>query len=393
MQTTVTRTMSQMIPGARSCLGLAVVCAVHLSVSSVQAQRPSFGGLFTQVQDMLTGEESFQAVAFGPTGQCRIGVDPTGLTGLTVSDPVGFRLMGDRETNGFRLLFGPTFDCVVEVQPRGIPGLILRDPKGIRILPPLLDPPLPPILTFGDTEDCRILVDPVVGGMTFQDPNYFRFENIRGIPVVQILQGFVQFGEACTLGIDLEFPGIAVKDPRGLRLLGQKGEGSVLTFGPTEDCRILADPILRPEAGLILTDPNRFTFESPLGAGAAVVDVSGAVVAQEFVQKSSRHLKENIRTIDNALETVLKLRGVRFDWTKDVRKSGGSELGFVAEEVAEVASEAAAYDAEHNATGVKYANLVALTIEGLKAQQMQIDAQQKLIAELQKQVEALQAGQ
>jgi hypothetical protein len=336
---------------------------------------------------MLAGEEPFQAVAFGD-GQCRIGVDPV-LSALTEYDPVGFRLMGDGSEDGFRLLFGPTMDCTVEIQPQGIPGLLLRDPIAIRILPPIQDPPLPPILTFGGTDLCRILVDPVAGGMTFQDPNYFRFENILGIPVVEIPRGFLQFGEACTIGVDPEFTGMTQTDPGGLRLLGRDGQGSLLVFGPTDDCRIMIDPLERPTAGLILTDPVRFTFESPLGAGEARVDVSGTVLATQFVEQSSRRLKENIRTIDNPLDTLKKLRGVRFDWKKEARASGGRDLGFVAEEVAAVVSEAAVYDEDHKASGVKYANLVALAIEGIKAQQEQIEAQQRLITQLQEEIVSL----
>jgi hypothetical protein len=391
MQTKITPTMLNSRTRSHSALGVLGVLALSLVAPSAHAQRPSFGGLFNQVQDMLVGGEPFQTVAFGD-GQCSIGIDPTGaLTGLVEYDPVGFRLMGDGGTSGRRLLFGPTMDCTIEVQPT-IPGLLLRDPI-IRILPPIQIPPLPPILSFGPTDDCRILANPIAGGMIFQDPNGFRFENLRGIPAVDIPRGFIRFGDACVFGIDLDFPGVILTDPDGFRLLGvEDGRGSVLTFGPTDLCRILIDPKERPFDGLILTDPIRFTFESPLGAGEAMVDVSGTVAATRFVQESSRRLKENIRPIDNALETVKKLRGVRFDWKKEARASGGADLGFVAEEVAEVVSEAAVYDEENQATGVNYANLVALAVEGIKAQQEQIETQQKLITELQKEVAALRSG-
>lgn len=392
MQTKIMPRKMNAWSGAKQAIGLMSVYILCLSTTTVQAQRPSFGGLFTQVQDMLVGEETFQTVGFGPTGECRISVDPLGLTGLTEYDPVGFRLMGDGTTSGMRLLFGPTMDCTIEVQPQGTPGLLLRDPIGIRILPPIQVPPLPPVLTFGPTDECRILVDPVAGGMTFQDPNFFRFENIRGTPVVEIPAGFLQFGQGCTFGINLELSGVSLRDPGGLRLLAQDGKGAMVTFGPTDDCRIMIDPVERPNAGIILTDPNRFTFESPRGPGEALVDVRGTVLASQFIQESSRHLKENIRTIDNAMETVKKLRGVRFTWSKNARVAGEPDIGFVAEEVAEVASEAAVYDKDHRVAGVKYGNLVALAVEGIKAQQEQIDAQHKLITELQREVAALRSG-
>jgi hypothetical protein len=358
--------------------------------SSAHAQRPSFGVLYEQVQGMLVGAETFETVAFGPTGECRIFIDPTGeLRGLTASDPVGFRLIGDGRTAGMRLLFGPSMDCAIEVQPQGIPGLILRDPR-IRILPPIQTPPLPPVLAFGPTDDCLILVDPTAGGMIFRDPNFFRFENLLGAPAVQIPRGVVEFGPDCSIGIDPQFTGITEKDPGGLRLLGRDGRGCILTFGPTDLCRILVDPE-QETLGLIFTDPRRFSFVSPEGPGQATVDIDGVLVVNELSQRSSRHLKENIRPIDNALDAVKQLRGVRFDWTKEARKTGGADLGFVAEEVAAVVAEAAVYDNEHNATGVKYGNLVALAVEGIKAQQQQLDAQQQLIAELQREIAALRS--
>jgi len=390
MRNANTRTMLNSKTRSRSALGLMGVLVLSLTASTAHAQRPSFGGLFLQVQDMLTGEVPFREVAFGD-GSCSIGVDPTGLTGLTEYDPIGFRLMGNGNNDGMRLLFGPTSNCVVEVQPQGIPGLILRDPKGIRVLPPIADPPFPPILTFGPTDDCRILVNPIAGGMIFQDPNFFRFENIRGIPVVDIPRGFVQFGQFCSIGVDPEFTGIVEKDPGGLRLMGQDGVGCILTFGPTDLCRILVDP-KQDTLGLIFTDPKRFSFQSPTGPREAQVGVDGTVIAAQFVQESSRDLKENIRTIDNPLDTVKKLRGVRFDWKKDARASNRADMGFVAEEVAEVVTEATVFDKDHNPTGVKYGNLVALAVEGIKAQQEQIDAQQKLITQLLSEVAALRSA-
>lgn len=386
----MTQTLSDSMTRSHLAWGWVGGLVVAVVASSAHAQRPSFGALYEQVQAMLVGEESFETVAFGPEGDCRIGIDPLGeLRGIIVTDPVGLRLMGDGRAAGRRLIFGPTLDCTIEVQPEGIPGLILRDPR-VRILPPVQTPPLPPVLAFGPTDDCLIFADPVEGGLTLRDPKGFRFENLAGQPVVEIPRGVVAFGADCSIGIDPQFTGITEKDPGGLRLLGQDGRGCILTFGPTDLCRILVDPE-QENLGLIFTDPRRFSFVSPAGAGQATVDVDGVLFATEVVQRSSRKLKENIRPIDNALETVTQLRGVRFDWNKETREAGRSDLGFVAEEVAAVVSEAAVYDDQHNATGVKYGNLVALAVEGIKAQQRQLKMQQQLIAELQREVAALRS--
>lgn len=53
---------------------------------------------------------------------------------------------------------------------------------------------------------------------------------------------------------------------------------------------------------------------------------------------SDKRLKENITTIDNALDKVMALRGVEYDWTATSRK-GTHDIGLVAQEVEEVIPE------------------------------------------------------
>ncbi len=56
---------------------------------------------------------------------------------------------------------------------------------------------------------------------------------------------------------------------------------------------------------------------------------------------SDERLKKNISSIENALETVVQLRGVRYQW-KEPQKHGGENgtyMGFVAQEAEEVIPE------------------------------------------------------
>ena len=62
--------------------------------------------------------------------------------------------------------------------------------------------------------------------------------------------------------------------------------------------------------------------------------VDGDVIAYSTTT-SDRRLKDNIKTIDNALEKVERLRGVEYDWNKGSRK-GQHEIGLIAQEVEEV---------------------------------------------------------
>lgn len=102
-------------------------------------------------------------------------------------------------------------------------------------------------------------------------------------------------------------------------------------------------------------------------------------IADAWTVYSSRRWKENIQPLDGALEKVLRLRGVTFDWKAD----GKHDIGMIAEEVGEVIPEVVAY--EENGTDAKsldYARLTALLVEAVKEQQGQIVTLQQKVAEL-----------
>lgn len=102
-----------------------------------------------------------------------------------------------------------------------------------------------------------------------------------------------------------------------------------------------------------------------IGAGPGITDIG--IDANGFVvdQASDINLKENIKTIDNALNKVLNLRGVTYNW-KD-RNSGGDNLkiGFIAQEVNKVVPELA-YFANGGYMGVHYKDVPALLVEAIK---------------------------
>jgi putative lipoic acid-binding regulatory protein len=84
---------------------------------------------------------------------------------------------------------------------------------------------------------------------------------------------------------------------------------------------------------------------------------------------SDIRLKENVETIDNALDKVKSMRGVTY--TKD----GKDGLGVIAQEVEEVIPQVVlTADDEIGTKSVAYGNMVGLLIEAVKEQQEQIDA-------------------
>tara|TARA_A100001201_G_scaffold24718_1_gene27972 strand:+ start:2924 stop:5062 length:2139 start_codon:yes stop_codon:yes gene_type:complete len=83
---------------------------------------------------------------------------------------------------------------------------------------------------------------------------------------------------------------------------------------------------------------------------------------------SDERLKENVRTIDDALNKVRSLRGVEYDH----KKTRDHCLGLIAQEVEEVIPDVV-YEDALGTKSVAYQNIVALLIEAVKDQQRQID--------------------
>jgi len=83
-------------------------------------------------------------------------------------------------------------------------------------------------------------------------------------------------------------------------------------------------------------------------------------------------LKTNINTITHALDKVLALRGVMFDRIS----TGNHEMGVIAQEVELVVPELVLTD-ENGIKSVAYGNTVALLIEAVKEQQLQIEQLKK----------------
>lgn len=92
-------------------------------------------------------------------------------------------------------------------------------------------------------------------------------------------------------------------------------------------------------------------------------------IADAWTTYSSKRWKKNIRTLDSALQTVARLRGVSYDWKAD----GKHDIGLIAEEVGEVLPEIVTYEENGiDAKSVAYARLVAVLIEAVKQQQTMI---------------------
>lgn len=111
---------------------------------------------------------------------------------------------------------------------------------------------------------------------------------------------------------------------------------------------------------------------------SAGVTVTGALTATGDVTAfSDARLKENVETIDNALEKVCGLRGVSYE------KDGKKGIGVIAQEVEEVIPEVVGTHDDKDATRtVAYGNMVGVLIEAIKEQQQQIEELKAKVTEL-----------
>ena len=108
---------------------------------------------------------------------------------------------------------------------------------------------------------------------------------------------------------------------------------------------------------------------------------SGKIRATAFVTYSDETLKTNIKPMNNAMDTVMKLQGVNFDWKND----GASDFGFIAQDLQKVIPQAvSSADTEDGVMGVDYSRLTAVLVEAMKAQQTEIETLKSAIAKLSK---------
>ena len=106
----------------------------------------------------------------------------------------------------------------------------------------------------------------------------------------------------------------------------------------------------------------------------------GTITCTSLTETSDITAKENIVTIDTAIDTVKKLRPVTFDWKEDKKESAG----FIAQEVEEVIP----YVVEGTGNEYKSIKSFGILAQVTKALQESIDK----IETLEKKVEELQGA-
>ena len=110
------------------------------------------------------------------------------------------------------------------------------------------------------------------------------------------------------------------------------------------------------------------------------MDMSGNLtMAGDITAYSDARVKENVVTVDKALEKVNALRGVYYNRTDSEDKR--TKLGVIAQEILEVVPEVVSQDND-GMYNVSYGNLAGLFIEAIKEQQTQIEELKQLVNQL-----------
>jgi hypothetical protein len=136
-------------------------------------------------------------------------------------------------------------------------------------------------------------------------------------------------------------------------------------------------------AGDVMTGPLHINLTAgPVERGLWVR--GGYIQTDQFYIDSDRRLKSQVNDIQDPLAIVDQLKGREFNW----KQSGERDFGFIAQEVEEIAPELVMTDRQTDLKSLKYASLIPLTSEAIKALHQENLAMKKELAELRQAVES-----
>ena len=127
-------------------------------------------------------------------------------------------------------------------------------------------------------------------------------------------------------------------------------------------------------------------YDGPNSANSGAlfrIEEGGNVIATGSIDSASDiKLKTNVKTIDNALDKVLKLRGTEYD---RIDKDNKHEIGVIAQEVEKIIPELVNTNKDQDGEetkSVSYGNITAVLIEAIKEQNEIINRMRKEIEDL-----------
>ena len=107
------------------------------------------------------------------------------------------------------------------------------------------------------------------------------------------------------------------------------------------------------------------------------IDASNDIVA---FSTSDIRLKDNIKSIDKALDKVNSIQGIEFDWIEkeEVHGNSGHDIGVIAQEIENILPDVVT-TRDNGYKAVKYEKIVPLLIEAIKDLSKQVDGLKRLI--------------
>lgn len=127
--------------------------------------------------------------------------------------------------------------------------------------------------------------------------------------------------------------------------------------------------IFNPNANQIqeLSVSDNLDLTSSGITGVTNIIVSGIVTATDFNSTSDINFKENIEVIESAVDKILSISGITFNW----KESKEISAGVIAQDVEKVFPEVV--KTNDDVKTVNYNGIVGLLVEVVKEQQKQID--------------------
>ena len=130
-------------------------------------------------------------------------------------------------------------------------------------------------------------------------------------------------------------------------------------------------------------------------SGSQILEINGNLKTAGITETSDKRYKKNINEIMDAISKVMQLRGVMYDWRKDdfpnMVFEDRRQMGLVAQEVEQIIPEIVNTDA-NGYKSIEYSKLVALLIQAVKEQQIQIALQEKVNQEQDQKIKKLEAN-
>ena len=133
-------------------------------------------------------------------------------------------------------------------------------------------------------------------------------------------------------------------------------------------------------------------YDDRINIAALTLDTSGNLTIKGVYSPSDARYKTNVHTLDNALDSILGLRGVSYDWDRKQWPNQGfsesKQIGFLAQEMERIFPYLVQTD-KAGYKSVNYIGVIPVLVESVKTLNARQETQSKEIYALKKEVEEL----